>query len=136
VHLDLYFFYDIDVVILVVEIAADDLDLRQVQDTLYRFGRAYPPYWDDDGSGGHCLKRAEWLARTARCCLSPTTRSAASTSPSSARFRAPCISSHWEFLLRPLVLHHSDEDGPVRYRQIEYHRMPLLAYLAMDDPRT
>ncbi|HCV12954.1 MAG TPA: hypothetical protein DGC76_04505, partial [Candidatus Accumulibacter sp.] len=49
--------------------------------------------------------------------------------------RAPCISSHWEFLLRPLVLHHSDEEGPVRYRQIEYHRMPLLAYLAMDDPR-
>jgi hypothetical protein len=28
VHLDLYFFHDIDVVILVVEIAADDLDLR------------------------------------------------------------------------------------------------------------
>jgi hypothetical protein len=53
-----------------------------------------------------------------------------------SRFRAPCISSHWEFLLRPLVLHHSDEDGLVRYRQIEYHRMPLLAYLAMDDPRT
>ena len=52
------------------------------------------------------------------------------------RFRSPCISSHWEFLLRPLVLHHSDEDGLVRYRQIEYHRMPLLAYLAMDDPRT
>jgi hypothetical protein len=53
-----------------------------------------------------------------------------------SRFRSPCISSHWEFLLRPLVLHHSDEEGPVRYRQIEYHRMPLLAYLAMDDPRT
>ncbi|NMQ06831.1 hypothetical protein E4Q08_17045 [Candidatus Accumulibacter phosphatis] len=36
----LYFFYDIDVEIVVVEIADDDLDLRQVQDTLYRFGRA------------------------------------------------------------------------------------------------
>ncbi|HCV12953.1 MAG TPA: hypothetical protein DGC76_04500, partial [Candidatus Accumulibacter sp.] len=62
IHLDLYFFHDIDVVILVVEIAADGLDLRQVQDALYRFGRAYPPYWDEDGSGGHCLRRSEWLA--------------------------------------------------------------------------
>ena len=30
---------------------------------------------------------------------------------------------------------HSDEQGPIRYRQIEYSRMPLLAYLALDDAR-
>ena len=136
VHLDLYFFYDIDVVILVVEIAADDLDLRQVQDTLYRFGRAYPPYWDEDGSGGHCLGRAEWLAASGEVLAVSDYEKQRKYLSFVSRFRAPCISSHWEFLLRPLVLHHSDEDGPVRYRQIEYHRMPLLAYLAMDDPRT
>jgi hypothetical protein len=27
------------------------------------------------------------------------------------------------------------EQGPIRYRLLEYHRMPLLAYLALDDPR-
>ena len=135
VHLDLYFFYDIDVVILVVEIAADDLDLRRVQDTLYRFGRAYPPYWDDDGSGGHCLRRAEWLAPDGQVLAVSDYEKRSKYLSFVSRFRSPCISSHWEFLLRPLVLHHSDEDGPVRYRQIEYHRMPLLAYLAMDDPR-
>ena len=136
VRLDLYFFYDIDVVILVVEIAADDLDLRQVQETLYRFGRSYPPYWDDDGSGGHCLKRAEWLGPDGRVLAVSDYEKRDKYLSFVGRFRSPCLSAHWEFLLRPLVLHHSAEDGPVRYRQIEYHRMPLLSYLAMDDPHS
>jgi hypothetical protein len=28
--------------------------------------------------------------------------------------------SHWEYLLSPLVLHHRDERGPIRYRRLEY----------------
>jgi len=135
-HLDLYFFYDIEVVILVVEIFADDLELRQVHDTLYRFGRAYPPSWDEDGSGSHCLQRAEWLASDGRVLAASDYEKRSKYLSFVSRFRAPCISSHWEFILQPLVLHHSDECGPLRYRQIEYHRMPLVAYLAMDDPRT
>lgn len=135
VHLDLYFFYDIDVVILVVEIAADDLELRQVQDTLYRFGRAYPPYWDEDGSGGHCLKLAEWIGPDGQVLSVSDYEKRSKYLSFVSRCRAPCISAHWEFLLRPLVQHHSGEMGLVRYRQIEYHRMPLLAYLAVDDPR-
>jgi hypothetical protein len=35
----------------------------------------------------------------------------------------------------PLVLDHSEEKGAIRYRQVEYSRMPLLAYLAMEDAR-
>ena len=61
-HVDLCFFYDIDVVILVVEISGSDLPLSIVQDVLHRFGRAYPTYWESDGTGGHCVDRAEWLA--------------------------------------------------------------------------
>ena len=52
------------------------------------------------------------------------------------RHRAPCIAAHWAFLLRPLVLDHADERGVIRYRQIEYYRMPVMGYLAMDDPRS
>ena len=48
-HVALYFFYDLDVVILVVELAAEKLALPSVQDALYRFGRAYPTHWDRDG---------------------------------------------------------------------------------------
>ena len=39
-HIDLYFFYDLDIIILAVEIHADNLTLALAQDTLYRFGRA------------------------------------------------------------------------------------------------
>src|SRR5262249_27678062 len=41
-QVDLCFLYDIDVVLLVVEIFADDLSLTRAEETMYRFGRAYP----------------------------------------------------------------------------------------------
>ena len=62
-HIDLYFFYDIDVVLLNVEVYGDDLTLPQAQELLYRFGRAYPAGWDERGDGLHCLHACEWLAR-------------------------------------------------------------------------
>jgi hypothetical protein len=34
------------------------------------------------------------------------------------------------------VLEHAEEAGDVRYRQLEYHRMPVMAFLALDDPRS
>jgi hypothetical protein len=58
----LYFFHDIDVVVPVVEIHADDLSVEHAQVTLYRLGRAYPPFWRHDGSGSTCLQRVEWLS--------------------------------------------------------------------------
>ena len=61
-HIDLIFFYDIDVVILNVEVHANDLLLPQAQELLYRFGRAYPAGWDEHGDGLHCLHRLDWLA--------------------------------------------------------------------------
>jgi biotin transporter BioY len=33
-----------------------------------------------------------------------------------------------------MVPDHTGEPGLLRYRQIEYYRMPLMAYLALDDP--
>src|SRR5215813_12786496 len=41
-HVDLYFFFDMDVVIPVAEIFGRDLDLATAQNLLFRFGRAYP----------------------------------------------------------------------------------------------
>jgi hypothetical protein len=52
-----------------------------------------------------------------------------------AEHRAPRTAAHWAFMLRPLVADHSDDPGELRYRQIEYYRMPLMGYLALDDPR-
>jgi hypothetical protein len=42
VHVDLYFFYGVDIVLLNVEVAADELPLSLAQELMYRFGRAYP----------------------------------------------------------------------------------------------
>jgi hypothetical protein len=52
-----------------------------------------------------------------------------------AEHRAPRIGAHWEFVLAPLVNHHSAKEGMLRFRQIEYYRMPMMAYVAVDDPR-
>ena len=30
---------------------------------------------------------------------------------------------------------HSEEAGALRFRQIEYYRMPMMAWLALDEPR-
>ena len=134
-HVDLCFFYDIDVIILVVEIFAHDLSLAIAQDTMYRFGRAYPTYWHEDGMGGHCAERAEWLAVDGTVLATSDYDQRDHYLAFVGRFRAPCFASHWEFLLRPLVPDQSDAKGLIRYRQVEYSRMPLLVYLAMNDAR-
>jgi len=134
-HIDLYFFLDIDVVILAFELHADDLPLAVVQETLYRFGRAYPPFWEDDGSGGHCARRIEWLGKEGRVLAASDYEDQERYLHSVARHRAPEIGAHWEFLLRPMVQNHLPQPGPIRFRQLEYYRMPLMAYLAVDDPQ-
>ncbi len=134
-HVDLYFFYDLDVTILAVEIFGEELSLARVQETLFRFGRAYPSYWEPDGSGGACLRRVEWLSATGDVLAVSDFERREKYLSFVCRYRAPCIASHWEFLLKPLVLHHSDEKGPIRYRQVEFYRMPVMGYLALDDPR-
>ena len=50
--------------------------------------------------------------------------------------RVPRIASHWSFLLKPLVAEHAEEEGPIRFRLLEYYRMPLMAHLAVDDPHS
>jgi hypothetical protein len=134
-HVDLCFFYDLDVVVLVVEIFGDDIPLQLAQDTMYRFGRAYPTYWHDDGGGGHCLERVEWLSAAGDVLATSDYEQKERYLAFVGEHRAPCYASHWRYLLLPLVPDYSAEKGAIRYRQVEYGRMPLLAYLAMDDVR-
>ncbi|GBG15234.1 uncharacterized protein NMK_2837 [Novimethylophilus kurashikiensis] len=132
-HTDLYFFYDIDIAILVVEIIGDKLPLDRAMETLFRFGRAYPSHWEQNGQGGHCAEKVEWLDKQGNVL-------AASDYEQKERYlkfvreqRVPRVASHWEYLLKPLVQHYSDEEGLIRYREIEYQRMPLMSYMAFDD---
>ena len=135
VHVDLYFFLDLDMVLLNVEVSANDLTLAQAQDMLYRFGRGYPAGWDTEGQAQHCLSSAEWLGPDGQVLAQSDANQRDLFMAHVSRYRAPRIAAHWAWLLEPLVSDHSDLSGALRYRQIEYYRMPQLCFLALDDPR-
>ena len=132
-HVDLHFFYDIDVAILALELVGQDISLSCALNSMYRVGRAYPTHWEPGGRGGHCAERVEWLGRGGEVLSVSDYEDRARYLTHVGRYRAPCIASHWAYLLRPLVPDQSDEIGPLRYREIEYQRMPVMSYLALDD---
>jgi hypothetical protein len=133
-HVDLYFFYDADLVILALEVFGSDLPLEVVQDLMFLFGRAYPPGWTENGLPFHCSK-VTWLAKDGGVLATSDFENREKFLASVCRHRAAAIGAHWEFLLEPMVPHHSGRTGAIRYRQLEYYRMPVMAYLALDDPR-
>jgi hypothetical protein len=134
-HIELWFFDDVNVAFLKVELSGNDLPFAWVCDLLYRFGRAYPTGWDEDGHGKHNVHRAEWLSADGTVLAASDSDNREKFLSYTRKHRSPGIAAHWDFLLRPLVLDPSEETGILRYRQIEYHRMPLMAFLALDNPR-
>ena len=136
VHVDLYFFEDVDIVLLNVEVAADDLRLHDAQEILYRFGRGYPSGWDSGGQPLHAMAGVEWLDAQGAVLARSDAQARDTFLAFVGAHRAARIAAHWEFMLKPLVPDHSELEGSLRYRQIEYYRMPLMAYLAVDDPRS
>jgi hypothetical protein len=134
-HVDLYFFYDIDVVLLNVEVAGSDLAFNQAQEILYRFGRAYPASWDEQGHAQHGMHSLEWLARDGQVLARSDSNDRERFLAFVCEHRAPRIGSHWAFLLKPLLPEHADATAGIRYRQLEYHRMPTMGFLSVEDPR-
>jgi hypothetical protein len=132
-HVDLHFFYDIDVAILALELVGHDIPLASALNSMYRVGRAYPTHWEPSGRGGHCAERVEWLSRTGGVLSTSDYEDRARYLTHVGQYRAPCIASHWAYLLRPLVPDQSDEAGTLRYREVEYQRMPVMSYLALGD---
>jgi hypothetical protein len=135
-HVDLCFFYDVDVVILALEVHAADLPLELAQDIMFLFGRAYPAGWSEDGTAFHCARRVEWLARDGRILAASDFENREKFLASVCSHRAAAIAAHWEYLLEPMAPHHSARSGALRYRQLEYYRMPIMTYLALENPDT
>ncbi len=135
-HVDLHFFYDIDIAILAVELFASDLPLSTVQNVMFQLGRAYPAFWHTDGKAGHCPELVELLAADGRVLSQSDYQNREVFLSFACRNRSPRTAAHWDFILKPLVLHHSDLAGPIRYRQLEYYRMPQMAFLAMNKDQT
>ena len=133
-HVDLCFFADADVATVAFEMHADDLPLEVAQEILFRFGRAYPAFWESDGDGGNCPHRVEWLDAGGAVLAVSDYAAREKYLSWVVRHRTPHIAQHWEFLMAPFRPEFPGETAPLRYRQLEYYRMPFLAYLAVDDP--
>ncbi len=133
-HVDAYFFYDVDLVILVVEIAGAGLPIETAQDALHCFGRAYPAGWTDGGDGLNCPRKVEWLSADGHVLAASDYEDREHYLEQVCRERSPAIAAHWQYLLGPMAPHHLDAAGVLRYKQLEYYRLPLMAYLALDHP--
>ncbi len=134
-HVDLYFFFDIDVTLLNVEVYANDLPLDVAQEILHRFGRAYPAGWDARGQGIHSMYRVEWLAADGRVLAESDSHEREKFLAFVGRQHVPRIGAHWAYMLYPLVQDQTATPGEIRYRMIEYYRMPVMAYLGMQNVR-
>ena len=133
-HVDLYFFLDADTAILTFEMYANEITVERAQDTLFRFGRAYPGYWESNGQGGNCPYKVEWLGANGEVLAASDFEAKTKYLSSVARFRTTRLAQHWEYLLKPLALEYPGQTEVLRYRLLEYYRMPLMAYLALDEP--
>jgi hypothetical protein len=127
------FFLDVDVVFSTSN-KTNDLPLPGTRG-VYRFGRGYPASWNAAGQAQHCLSSAEWLGHDGQVLAQSDASQRELFMAHVSSHRAPRIAAHWAWLLEPLVGDHSDRPGVLRYRQIEYYRMPQLNYLALDNPQ-
>ena len=80
------------------------------------------------------MSSVEWLSADGSVIASSDAQQREAFISHVATHRAPRIAAHWAYLMQPLVSDLSDDAGLLRYRQIEYCRMPVMAYLALDDP--
>jgi hypothetical protein len=130
---DLYVFSDVNVAILAVEIEGRDMDVERAQEVMYRFGRTYPPGWSETGKASYCPERVEWLDDAGLVLAASDYERRETFLSCVCEHQVPAVAAHWQFLLTPLIVSHSEREGPLRYRLVASNRMPILAYLALDD---
>jgi hypothetical protein len=131
-RVELHFFCDVDVAILAVEIDGRDLAIEDVQEVIYRFGRAYPSGWTESGRPWHCPERVEWFGRDGGVLATSDYEQRDRFLASVCERQCPDIASHWKFLLAPLNC--GEGTGSLRFGLIEHNWIPLMAYVAMADP--
>ena len=134
IHADLYFFHDVDVVIMSLEVAANNISLGDAQNIMYHLGRVFPSGWNAAGIADHCFEKVEWLGADNQVLAVSDYEMRDKFIESVCNQQVEHIAAHWDYLLRPMVTSHSPSAAPLRYRQLEYYRMPLMAYLAVDNP--
>lgn len=133
---NLYFFLDADIAIVAFEMHANDLSVRQVQDLLFRFGRACPAFWTSEPDTDSCPHKVEWLGQADEVLAVSDFENRPKYLEFVGQFRSSAVAQHWAFLLEPLGLEYPGQTAVLRFRQLEHYRMPFMAYLALEDPAT
>ena len=132
-HIDVCTFYDVDALVMACELQAENLPLSVAQEIIYRFGRAYPSGWTETGEPLHCAEKVEWLDRNGNVLSTSDYNDRQKYQDLTGWRRAPRIAQHWQFILSPLAPYASDRKANLRFRQIEYYRMPAMSYLVVED---
>jgi hypothetical protein len=130
----LYFFYDIDIAIVTFEVDAKDLRLKSAIDLIDRFGRPYPPAWDEDGRGNHCPHRVRFYDQQNALMATSDYGDREKYLELVKDIKQTPLSLHWEALLKPLVPAYLG-GGTISFYQIENKRIPVMTYIALDDPK-
>ena len=135
----LYFFYDIDVALLVLEVAGNELPLADAVELMDRFGRPYPPAWDALMHGAHSPDKVTFLGENGVVLAESDYRDQSKYLSLVRNSRQTPISRHWEYLLQPMQPVYAEPvpgaAPALRYTQLENKRIPVMSYLTFDDPR-
>jgi hypothetical protein len=129
----LMFFYDVDIALFAIEIVGRDLPLADAVEVMDRFGRPYPPSWSDNGQAAHCSWQVEFLDAQGRLMTASDYGDREKYIGLVKDIKQTPLSLHWENLLKPMVPAYLG-GGPLQYYQIENKRIPIMTYLAFDDP--
>ena len=133
----LYFFYDIEVALAVLEVSGENIPLDTTIEIMDRFGRPYPPAWEPNGRGAHCLHSVEFWGRDKTEAPVLLSRSDYEDREKYLELvrnqRQTPLSLHWEYFLSPLIPAYL-QGGVMKYHQIENKRIPIMSYLSFDDP--
>ncbi len=134
-RLRLIFFYDVDIALLAFEIVAHDLPLADAVETMDRFGRPYPPSWEEPGQAAHCTHQVQLFDAAGRLVTASDFGDREKYISLVREIKQTPLSLHWENLLKPLVPAYLG-GGVLQYYQIENKRIPIMSFLSFDDPRS
>jgi hypothetical protein len=130
----LMFFYDVDIALFALEIVGRDLPLSEAVEVMDRFGRPYPPSWGGGGQAAHCSWQVEFLDARGELITASDYGDHEKYITLVRDMKQTPLSLHWENLLKPMVPAYLG-GGPLQYYQIENKRIPIMSYLAFDEPR-
>ncbi len=136
-RLRLYFFYDIDIAILALELEAHNVALQDAVDIMDRLGRPYPPSWEARANGepaaSHCPLHVALCDHTGATLAESDYDDQGKYLERVRDSRQTPLASHWEWLMRPLLPAYA-EGGRIKFYQLENKRIPIISYLSFDNP--